>query len=311
MGSIRLGMVYPQEPAPFYAPMTAGINAAVADLSDFGVEVEHIRFSMQKQDLEEETLEKLNPAGFQGLAINSAGPRIARQISRLSEAGIPVVTFNTDAVNSTRRFFIGNDSIQSGRMGAALLGRFLGGEGAVTVLGNFVQAMPFSERFGALRDHPRRFPNMTLYPAPSATPCASWPPKLITLLKTCPRCAACSAQATPSRSRVSALKQLDRKDIVLIATIPARALARTGRAGATPFCTRIPTARATPPCRRWRSTCWTVRFPIPVKSTFLPTSSSGRTRTATAENGRTEYARGSAQRRSLCVTVPVALRQFW
>jgi LacI family transcriptional regulator len=212
-------MVYPQEPAPFYAPMTAGINAAVADLSDFGVEVEHIRFSMQKQDLEEETLEKLNPAGFQGLAINSAGPRIARQISRLSEAGIPVVTFNTDAVNSTRRFFIGNDSIQSGRMGAALLGRFLGGEGAVTVLGNFVQAMPFSERFGGFCETIHdEFPNMTLYPCAECyaeRQLASQ--SLITLLKNVPtvRGVFCTGY-TSTVGAITALKQLDRKDIVLI-----------------------------------------------------------------------------------------------
>ena len=121
--------------------MTAGITDAVNDLRDFGVEAVSIRFSLQRQDLEESVLETLDLSEYQGIAINSAGPRIARQINRITESGIPVITFNTDAANSTRRFFVGNDSFQSGRMGAALLGRFLGGQGAVTVLGNFAQAM--------------------------------------------------------------------------------------------------------------------------------------------------------------------------
>jgi LacI family transcriptional regulator len=219
MGSIRLAMVYPVQPIPFYAPMIAGINDAVADLSDFGVEVEHIRYAMQKQDLEEEALTRLNIDSYQGIAINSAGPRIARQINRFVEAGLPVITFNTDAVNSTRRFFVGNDSLQSGRIGAALLARFLGGEGAVTVLGNFVQAMPFSERFGGFCETIHEaFPNMTLYPCAECyaeQQLASQ--SLLTLLSSVPsvRGVFCTGY-TSTVGAISALKQLNRKDIVLI-----------------------------------------------------------------------------------------------
>ncbi len=219
MGSIRLAMVYPLQPGPFYAPITAGIDDAVRDLSDFGVEAEHIRFPMQKQDLEEEALEKLNLERYQGVAINSAGPRIARQIGRIADAGLPVITFNTDAVNSARRFFVGNDSLQSGRMGAALLGRFLGGEGAATVLGNFVQATPFSERFGGFCEtiH-EEFPSITLYPC--AECCADRQlasQSLITLLTNVPqvRGVFCTGY-TSTVGAVSALRQLGRRDVVLI-----------------------------------------------------------------------------------------------
>ena len=219
MGSIRLAMIYPEQPMPFYAPITMGINDAVHDLSDFGVEVQLIRYPLQKQDMEEAILEKLDAREFQGVAINSAGPSIARQINRLSDEGLPVITFNTDSINSKRRFFVGNDSIQSGRMGAALLGRFLGGKGTVTVLGNFVQATPFSERFGGFCEtiH-EEFPEMIIFP------CAECfaeqrlaAQSLVTLLQNVPqvRGVFCTGY-TSTVGAISALRQLNRKDVVLI-----------------------------------------------------------------------------------------------
>jgi LacI family transcriptional regulator len=219
VGAIRLAMVYPEQPLPFYAPMTAGMNDAVNDLRDFGVEVTHFRYSLQKQDLEEAVLENLPAEDFQGVAINSAGPRVARQINRIAEKGVPVITFNTDAANSARRFFVGNDSLQSGRVGAALLGRFLNGEGAVTVLGNFAQTMPFSERFGGFCETIHEtFPNMTLYPC--AECCAEQKlasQSLLTLLGSVPqiRGVFCTGY-TSTIGAITALQQTGRKDITLI-----------------------------------------------------------------------------------------------
>lgn len=219
MASIRLAMVYPEQPAPFYAPMTAGIGDAVSDLIDFGVEVDLIRYPLQKQDMEEEALRRIDPAKYQGVAINSAGPRIAQAVARLMDEGLPVITFNTDSPSSRRHYFVGNDSVQSGRIGAALLGRFLGGKGTVTVLGNFAQATPFSERFGGFCEtiH-EEFPDMLIYPCAECFAeqrLASQ--SLISLLKTVPQVSGvfCTGY-TSTVGAISALKQAGRKDVVLI-----------------------------------------------------------------------------------------------
>ena len=216
---IRLGMIYPEHPKVFYAPMTAGIDDAARDLSDIGVEVEHIRYSLHEQHLEEITLQALKASNYQGIAVNSAGPRIAGQINRLVEGGLPVITFNTDSPNSKRRFFVGNDSEQSGRMGAALLGRFLGGQGAVTALGNFVQAAPFSQRFGGFYETMREsFPEMMIYPCAECFADRQLAMEsLITLLQNVPqvRGVFCTSY-TSTMGAVDALKQLHRKEIVLI-----------------------------------------------------------------------------------------------
>lgn len=219
MASIRLAMVYPDQPVPFYTPMTAGIRDAVADLADFGVEVDLIRYPQQKQDQEEEALKGLDFSKYQGIAVNSAGPRIAQAIGRMMDAGLSVITFNTDAPSSRRHYFVGNDSVQSGRIGAALLGRFLGGKGTVTVLGNFVQATPFSERFGGFCEtiH-EEFPDMLIYPCAECLAeqrLASQ--SLIALLKTVPQVSGvfCTGY-TSTVGAITALKQMGRKDVVLV-----------------------------------------------------------------------------------------------
>jgi LacI family transcriptional regulator len=219
MASIRLALLYPEQPVPFYTPMTAGIRDAVADLTDFGVEVDLIRYPLQKQDMEEDALRRVDPAKYQGVAVNSAGPRIAQAIGRLMDAGLPVITFNTDAPSSRRHYFVGNDSVQSGRVGAALLGRFLGGKGTVTVLGNFVQATPFSERFGGFCEtiH-EEFPDILIYPCAECFAeqrLASQ--SLIALIKNVPQVSGvfCTGY-TSTVGAISALKQVGRKDIVLI-----------------------------------------------------------------------------------------------
>ena len=217
--SIRIGLIYPEQPAPFFNPMAAGIDAAVRDLSALGVQADHIRYSMQKQDLTEPMLQKLYGGSYRGVAVNYAGPRIARQIDRLADDGLPVITFNTDAPNSKRRFFVGNDSVRSGRMGAALLGRFLGGQGAVTVLGNYVQTAPFSQHFaGFCETIHESFPGMTIYPCAE---CFADPQlaarSLITLIQNVPqiRGVFCTGYSS-TVGAVEALRQLERKDIVLI-----------------------------------------------------------------------------------------------
>lgn len=219
MATLRLGLVYPEQPAPFYTPMTTGINDAVSDLSDLGVEVTHVRYSLQKQEMEESVLQQLCSGRFQGIAVNAAGPRIAQHINRFVDAGQPVITFNTDAPNSRRRFFVGNDSVQSGRMGAALLGRFLGGQGAVTVLGNFVQATPFPERFsGFCETLHAEFPEMIIYPCAECFADQRLAARsLMTLLANVPQVQGvfCTSYISTAGA-ISALKELGRRDIVLI-----------------------------------------------------------------------------------------------
>jgi simple sugar transport system substrate-binding protein len=69
-----------------------------------------------------------------GLAISSVSTdALAPVINRVLEAGIPVVTFNTDNPDSKRLAFAGQDLVQSGREAGKLMAKVLEGKGKVMI----------------------------------------------------------------------------------------------------------------------------------------------------------------------------------
>lgn len=69
-----------------------------------------------------------------GLAISSVSTdALAPLIDRMIEAGIPVVTYNTDNPDSARLAFAGQDLVQSGREAGTLMAEVLGGEGRILI----------------------------------------------------------------------------------------------------------------------------------------------------------------------------------
>ena len=216
---IRLGIVYPTVPDGFYHYIDQGVDRAIQELTPYGVQIEKLRYLSQNLSDQADLLQSLDTNAYDGLAINAAGPLTVSHINAISLTGTPVITFNTDAAESSRLFFIGNDSLQSGRMGAELLGRMLGGSGNVTVLGNFAQVTPFSERFAGFCDviH-NEFPDIALYPCAECYSKSSLAAKnLIETLTQVPnmRGVFCTGYSS-TVGAITALKTLKRKDIVLI-----------------------------------------------------------------------------------------------
>lgn len=69
-----------------------------------------------------------------GLAISSVSTdALAPLINRVVEAGIPVISYNTDNPDSDRLVFAGQDLVESGRAAGKLMGDILGGEGRVMI----------------------------------------------------------------------------------------------------------------------------------------------------------------------------------
>ena len=62
-----------------------------------------------------------------GYRPNSIGQALVRRIDRLSEQGVPVVTFNTDAPDSRRLCFVGMDNYRAGQTAAGLIRQMLRG----------------------------------------------------------------------------------------------------------------------------------------------------------------------------------------
>ena len=161
---LRMAFIYPSLPDGFYQNITAGIGKAANELEPYGVEFDTLHFDARDPQTELELLESFRAEDYDAVAINPQDVGCADYIRRFVRAGVPTATFNNDLPDSGRLFYVGEDAELSGRMGADVLGTLLNGEGGVTVMGNFVHAKPFFERFeGFCSVVQKHYPGITVY----------------------------------------------------------------------------------------------------------------------------------------------------
>lgn len=168
--ALRIGIAYPIVSQDFYDLIDSGVSDAAYELEDYGVTVEKIRYESQNPEIEYAKLSALDTSGYDGLAINSAGFAIEGLIDQFTSSGLPVITFNTDAASSSRLFYIGSNSRQSGMMGAEILAMLMGYQGKAAVLGDFTRASPFVERFGGFCEFAQNHtPGIQIHPCAQAS----------------------------------------------------------------------------------------------------------------------------------------------
>lgn len=217
--TIHIGIAYPEEPHEFFRDIDLGVDDAIETLRDYGATVEKLRYETHSPKLAMERLARIDPSRYDGLAVNSVGPSVTTQIDAFIRAGVPVITFNTDAPESNRLFYVGNDSRQSGLMGGELLSMLLQGKGKVTVVGNFAQTAPFIERFGGFCEYVQlNAPEINILPC---TECRSNPELasqiLIDLLERQPDINGIFCTGYSSTvGAITALQKLRRRDIRMI-----------------------------------------------------------------------------------------------
>jgi simple sugar transport system substrate-binding protein len=115
-----------------FAPqIKAGVEKAAKEFGYDAVMVGPVGAKAEDQIAE---LESLIEKGVDGLAISSVSTdALAPVINKALEAGIPVVTFNTDNPSSNRLAFVGQDLVGSGRIAGDLIAKQMNGKGQVLI----------------------------------------------------------------------------------------------------------------------------------------------------------------------------------
>jgi simple sugar transport system substrate-binding protein/ribose transport system substrate-binding protein len=132
--------------APF---MKAGVERAATEGKVNAQFIGPVGADADAQISEIETL----MGSMDGLAISSVSTdALAPVINRVLEAGIPVVTFNTDNPDSKRLAFAGQDLVQSGREAGKLMADTLGGQGKVMITTIDAAAQWSIDREGGARE---------------------------------------------------------------------------------------------------------------------------------------------------------------
>lgn len=238
---LTIGLAYPEVSPDFYSYIDKGVTDAALEIADFGVTVEKIRYKIHTPEDELAKLSSLDLSKYDGLAINSAGPVIESFINEIASSGLPVITFNTDAASSSRLFYVGSNTRQSGMMGAEILAILMGGFGKVAVLGDFTRATPFIERFGGFCEYVQaNYPDIKIHPCAHASSYAeTMAQSLIEQINLIPDIGGvfCTGY-TGTIGTLAALQTLDRQDIRVVGydvtAITADAL-REGRINALIF----------------------------------------------------------------------------
>ena len=239
--TINIGIAYPEVSQDFYSYIDNGITDAAIELRDFGVTVEKIRYESQNPEVEYARLNALDLSKYDGLAINSAGAAIEDMIDRLTQTGLPVITFNTDAANSSRLFYVGSNTRQSGMMSAEVLAMLVSYSGKVAVLGDFTRASPFIERFGGFCEYTQlNYPDIHIHPCAHVTSNAdAMAQRLIEQINLIPdiKGVFCTGY-TSTIGALDALRAINREDILVsgydVTTATAEAM-REGRLHALVF----------------------------------------------------------------------------
>jgi len=159
-----LGFVAKSAGNPVYAAARAGATEKAAELA-----AEHdIQINIEWRAPEEESarsqtahVAELLGAGVDGLAISVTDPTVVTPaIERAVEQGVPVVTFDADAEDSSRFAFYGIDDQAAGEMLMARLAEVMPSGGSVAVLAGNRAATNLRDRVIGFATAPARTPEM-------------------------------------------------------------------------------------------------------------------------------------------------------
>ncbi|MCQ2509446.1 MAG: LacI family DNA-binding transcriptional regulator [Lachnospiraceae bacterium] len=151
---IKIGVIIQSMETPFIKKLLEGVKEARQEISQFGVEMEIRTFEGQSTTRTIIEMDELKKEGCNGLVfMGTDDERLIEKINLFADENIPVITFNSDAENSRRVCYIGQNSRQSGKAAGGLMSQILMGKKGVAVLSGYPLNHSHSNRVkGFLRE---------------------------------------------------------------------------------------------------------------------------------------------------------------
>lgn len=160
--NLKLGVVLLGKGNPFYDEVLDGVRDKAAELESYNcnVLIRQTEYSLSQQL---DAIDELLAEGINGLAISPYNDTAVRaRINELYELGIPVVTLNTDIINSRRLAYVGSNFFRSGETAAGLMRLMTHGEVAVGIISGSQDILCHTERIAGFRSVVRSCPNIAI-----------------------------------------------------------------------------------------------------------------------------------------------------
>lgn len=137
---------------PLWDEVRKGANSFLDVMGGHFFKIKWYTTSVHDPQREREILQRVIDSGVEGIGIAPADPNMLSElIDKAIQKNIAVVTLNTDALESKRLCFVGQDTILSGRIGAELMGKFLMGTGKVVIVTAFKNVLAHRYRLNSFR----------------------------------------------------------------------------------------------------------------------------------------------------------------
>lgn len=162
---VKIGMILQSAQTPFMVQVYEGMKAAKQEVESLGGTVEIFRVNGVDAGRVLEIMEELKEQEFSGIALSpSEDTMLKKMINQFSEEyRIPVITFNSDIEDTKRICFVGQNTVQSGRTAAGLMGEITGGKGEVAVISGHISNPALNNRIrGFLAEMKESFPDISL-----------------------------------------------------------------------------------------------------------------------------------------------------
>ncbi|MDO4275444.1 MAG: LacI family DNA-binding transcriptional regulator [Eubacteriales bacterium] len=163
--NVKIGVILQSAQTPFMEQVYEGILAGKQEVESLGGNVEIYRINGVDAGKVMEIMEELKDNGVSGIALSpSEDTMLKKMINTFAgDLGIPVVTFNSDVEDTKRLCFVGQDTFQSGRAAAGLMGEITGGTGEVAVISGHVSNPALNNRNkGFCAEIRESYPGITL-----------------------------------------------------------------------------------------------------------------------------------------------------
>jgi LacI family transcriptional regulator len=143
---------------PLWYQVKAGTHAIAHEIREVGMETQWVVPRSWDATSQIAVMEELIARRVDGIALAPVDPdTLSKIIDKAVDSGIPVITFNTDAPESQRMCFVGQDSLTAGRVAGALMGEFLNREGKVAIITGFHRTLGHRQRLQGFKEQMQKY----------------------------------------------------------------------------------------------------------------------------------------------------------
>jgi LacI family transcriptional regulator len=157
---IRIAAIFPMEPVYFFGEISRGFDTAMEEFNDYKLEIVHIPTKSLYAETQREQLLAVEAGDFDGVLLATGGKGLEDVVDNMLAKGIPVATFNSDAIHSRRLFYIGVNYTNSGKIAANMLSFLHQGRGKVAVFSGFADVSGHEERKSGFLEVIAKYPRI-------------------------------------------------------------------------------------------------------------------------------------------------------